>query len=261
LWSLPEGQHEQADSLRLFLAAPVPPQLLGAIEARYGVRVRGVYGMTEVFPLCLQRFADPAVAGAAGTANPSFELQLVDDEDNAVGVGEIGEIVARPLEPHVMFEGYDGRPADTLVQLRNLWFHTGDLARLAEDGNLFFVDRKKDAIRRRGENISSFEVEIALIRHPEVAECAAHAVPSELGEDDVKICVVRTEGSELSEAELGAYCAEQLPRFMVPRYIEFLDALPKTMTGRVRKVELRSRPIGPETWDGGSRTIPMKEAR
>jgi len=149
----------------------------------------------------------------------------------------------------VMFEGYLHRPAETLAQMGNLWFHTGDLGAFDAAGNLSFVDRKKDAIRRRGENISSFEVEQAAMAHPAVAECAAHAVPSELGEDDVKICVVLVPDAEVTEEALAAHCESLLPKFAVPRYVEFVDELPKTPTLRARKHLLRERGVTPTTWD------------
>lgn len=249
VYSLPEDDSDATSSLRLMLAAPIPPALHEQIEQRYNCRVRGVYGMTELFPLCVQHFDDPTSPGSAGRPNPGFDLLVVDGDDRPVASGEPGEIVARPRAPHVMFEGYDNRAEDTLRSLRNLWFHTGDLARMGDNGELYFVDRKKDAIRRRGENISSFQVEAFVNAHPAVAESAAHAVPSEIGEDEVKVCVVPAPGAELSCEELHAYCAESMPRFMVPRYIEILDTLPKTMTGRVRKVELRENALGPNTWD------------
>ena len=249
VWSLPPADADRTAPLRLILAAPIPVALHHAIEERYGCRVRGVYGMTELFPLCLQDYDQPAAPGAAGRPNPMFEIALFDSDDRPVPRGTSGEIVARPRAPHVMFEGYDNRPADTLAALRNLWFHTGDLARFSDEGDLYFVDRKKDAIRRRGENISSFQIESFLINHPAVAECAAHAVPSDLGEDEVKICVVTQGSAEITIAELHQYCAEHMPRFMVPRYYEIVDVLPKTMTGRVRKALLRDNPYNSKTWD------------
>jgi len=175
--------------------------------------------------------------------------RLVDDEDGDVPVGTPGEIVVRPRFPHVMFESYVGRPAETLAQFRNLWFHTGDLGRFDDDGHLSFVDRKKDAIRRRGENISSFEVERSVLAHPAVGECAAHAVASALSEDDVKICVVVKPGEGLTPEGLWEHCAVRMPRFAVPRYIEFVDALPKNVVGRVQKHLLRDRGVTPATWD------------
>ena len=249
LFGLPPDPSDAALPLRLVVAAPIPAELHRAIEERYAVEIGTALGMTEAFPLALSSVGVPTVPGTSGRPNPNFEVVVVDDDDIPVPTGTVGEIVCRPLVPHAMFEGYRNRPEATLEQFRNLWFHTGDLGRFDGEGNLAFSDRKKDAIRRRGENISSFEVEQSILRHPSVAECAAHAVPSPLGEDDVKVCVVLVPGQELPAEDLYAYCAEHLPRFAVPRYIETMDALPKNAVGRVQKMVLRDRPIGAETWD------------
>ena len=190
VWNLPPDPSDADSTLRVLGAAPIPPELHHAIEERYQVKLVTMYGMTEAFPLTVMGVDDPAVPGSAGRPNPGFDVRLFDDNDDEVPAGEVGEIVCRPRRAQAMFQGYDDDPGATLAQMRNLWFHTGDLARFDEDGNIFFVDRKKDAIRRRGENISSFEVETAIGRHPEVADVAVHAVPSPLGEDDVKACVV-----------------------------------------------------------------------
>ena len=249
LLSLPPDPSDAELPIRLISAAPIPPELLGVIEARYTCKVRGVYGMTEAFPVCMQRYDEPAVPGSAGAPGPQFELRVVDDQDCDVGPGEAGEIIVRPRQPQGIFSGYHNRPDETLAQLKNLWFHTGDLARIGEGGNVFFVDRKKDAIRRRGENISSFEVERAVLKHSDVAECAAHAVPSPVGEDDVKVVVVVRAGRDLDPAALLEHCRCELPRFAVPRYLEFVEALPKSVTGRVQKAKLRARPLSDATWD------------
>jgi crotonobetaine/carnitine-CoA ligase len=145
--------------------------------------------------------------------------------------------------------GYVGLPEESMKSWRNGWFHTGDVFRVDTDGNFYFVDRLKDAIRRRGENISSFEVEAIVNRHPDVVESAAVAVPSELGEDDVKVVVVRRVGSDLNEPTLIEFLIPIMPRFMIPRYIEFVDTLPKTPTDRVQKALLRAAGITHRTWD------------
>jgi crotonobetaine/carnitine-CoA ligase len=208
-----------------------------------------MYGLTEAFPVTVQPVADPPLPGGSGRPIPNFEVRLFDDNDADVPVGVPGEIVVRPTSPHSMFEGYAGLADQTLRQHRNLWFHTGDFARWDDSGELVFIDRKKDAIRRRGENISSFEIERAVLQHGAVAECAAVAVPSPLGEDDVKICVMLHAGAALTPSDLHRYCVDALPRFAVPRYIEMVDQLPKTVTGRVQKVKLRDDAAGGRTWD------------
>ena len=163
--------------------------------------------------------------------------------------GEKGEIVVRPKRPHVMFEGYWGRAEATVEATRNLWFHTGDIARLDEDGFLFFVDRKQDYLRRRGENISSFEVESMLMGHGVLADVAVCAVPSAMTEDDLKITATCKEGATITEEELFRWCIDQLPYFALPRYIEFRTELPRSPVGRVLKRTLRDEGVTPTTWD------------
>lgn len=187
--------------------------------------------------------------GSCGKPMDIYEMKLFDDHDSEVPPGEIGEIVFRPREPFIMMSDYYNMPEKTLEAFRNLWFHTGDLARRDEDGYFYFVDRKKDALRRRGENISSFEVERAINTHPDVLESAAVAVPSEVGEDEVKICVVLKPDVTLLPEELIAYCEDRMPYFAVPRFVEFMESLPKTPTERVQKYLLKQAGVTPNTWD------------
>jgi crotonobetaine/carnitine-CoA ligase len=249
LWNLPSDEGDKDLPIRFLSAAPVPKEIYHDIEARYGCRIVTVYGTTEAFPLTYAGVAVDNPPGASGRANPGFEVKIFDDEDNEVPTGTVGEIVCRPRRPHTMFEGYDGRPEATLEQMRNLWFHTGDLGRFDDEGNFTYVDRKKDAMRRRGENISSFEVEQALLRHPAVAEIAAIGVPSELGEDDVMVCVVARPGEAVEIVPFMDFCRERLPYFAVPRYVEICAELPKNAVGRVLKHELRARGVTDATWD------------
>jgi carnitine-CoA ligase len=249
LWNLPRDERDKDLPIRFLSAAPVPKEIYHDIEERYGCRIVTVYGTTEAFPLTYAGIAADNPPGASGRANPGFEVKILDDEDNEVPAGTVGEIVCRPRRPHTMFEGYDGRPEATLEQVRNLWFHTGDLGRFDDDGNFSYVDRKKDAMRRRGENISSFEVEQALLRHPAVAEIAAIGVPSELGEDDVMVCVVAKPGEAVEIVPFMDFCRDRLPYFAVPRYVEVCAELPKNAVGRVLKQELRARGVTDATWD------------
>ena len=244
LWNLPEDDDPK---LRLLGGAPIPAELHHRIQERYGCGIVTMYGMTEAFPLAVWNVTDDAVPGSAGRVSPLFDVRIFDDEDAEVATGEPGEIVCRPRAPHVMFEGYHHNAEATVAQWRNGWFHTGDFGRIDADGVLYFVDRKKDAMRRRGENISSYEVEQTVLKHPAVADVAAHAVPSEFGEDDVKICVVAQE--RVTHEALYEYCAERMPRFAVPRYIELVEDLPRNAVGRVLKYVLRERGVTPQTWD------------
>ncbi len=187
---------------------------------------------------------------AAGVVNDEyFDVRIFDDDDAEVAPGTEGEIVLRPKRPQVMFEGYWGRPDETVRTTRNLWYHTGDIGKIDEDHYLYFVDRKADYLRRRGENIASFEVERILMSQGGLADVAVHAVPSPLTEDDLKITATRKEGATVTEEELFRWCIDQLPYFALPRYIEFRDALPRSPVGRVLKRELRDEGVTPATWD------------
>ena len=188
--------------------------------------------------------------GAAGKPNQhEFEVTLVDDDDHEVPVGTTGEIVCRPRRPNVMFAGYWGRAEETLAVFRNLWFHTGDLGRLDADDFLYFVDRKKDYLRRRGENISSFELERIFHDHEAIADVAVHSVPSNVGEDDVKVTVVLIDEASITEEELCRWAVDHVPYFAVPRYVEFRSDLPRNPVGRVLKYQLREDGVTATTWD------------
>jgi crotonobetaine/carnitine-CoA ligase len=249
LWNLPADERDATLPLRFFSAAPIAKEIYRGIERRYDCNIVTVYGLTEAFPLAYAGVADDNPPGASGRFNPNFDVRIVDEDDADVPCGATGEVVCRPRSSHVMFEAYDGREAATLEQLRNLWFHTGDLGRVDEDGNFYYADRKKDAMRRRGENISSFEVEQALLRYPAVAEVAAIGVPSELGEDDVMVLVVTAADSAIDVEAFMDFCCERLPYFAVPRYVDFVDELPKNAVGRVLKHILRERGVTDATWD------------
>jgi crotonobetaine/carnitine-CoA ligase len=230
-----------------------PSGLSAAFVERFGIEVIEVYGATETGVVTVFEPGSDVRPGSCGRANSAtYDVELFDDDDRPVADGEIGEFVVRPREPWTMLTGYYGRPEETAEAFRNLWFHTGDYGRRDADGFFYFVDRKKDAIRRRGENITSGEVEQAVNAHPAVAENAVIAVPSELGEDEVMSCIVLHPGEQLDFAELTAFLDERLPYFMVPRYLEVLPELPKTANEKVQKVELRRRGdqgITATTWD------------
>jgi crotonobetaine/carnitine-CoA ligase len=248
-----EADHpdQSGHRLRLCAAAPMPPDTDRIWRERFGCATfSGGYGLTEASLISMLPAGAVNKPGAAGKPNThEFEVRIVDDGDDEVPTGTIGEIVARPTGPNLMFAGYWNRPEATLEVLRNLWFHTGDLGRLDEDGFLYFVDRKKDYLRRRGENISSFEMERTVVAHEAVADVAVHAVASEQGEDDVKVTAVLVAGAQLTEEELCRWTAERVPYFAIPRYIEFRTDLPRNPVGRVLKYELRDDGVTPTTWD------------
>jgi carnitine-CoA ligase len=250
LWNRPEDATDADVPVRTVLGAPIPAALQPAMERRWNINFSTLYGVSEAVPLTLAGITAPLEPGTAGQVNGDvFDVRLFDERDNEVPVGEVGEIVCRPLRPHVMFEGYYRNPEATVRVFRNLWFHTGDLGRFDAEGNLSFVDRQKDYIRRRGENISSFDVEQAVVRHPAVTDAAAVAVRSELTEDEVKICVTLAAGEEVTPEGLLAHCIENIPYFAVPRYIEIVGELPRTPSGRVEKYRLRDAGVTAATWD------------
>lgn len=244
---------DDADNpLRIATMVPVIADV-ERFKARFGVEVTTVFNMTETScPLVSDGF-ELGPAGSCGRPRDGYQVRLVDELDREVPPGVLGELVLRSDAPWTQMAGYWKRPEATVAAWRNQWLHTGDGFIRDENDNFFFVDRKKDAIRRRGENISSFEVEAQVNEHPDVIECAAVAVPSELSEDEVKVAVVLHDGAALTASDLHAYLAERMPKFMVPRFIEFLDELPKTPTQKIRKVVLREGGVTAETWDAARR--------
>jgi crotonobetaine/carnitine-CoA ligase len=217
-------------------------------EERFGVRLIEIYGSTEMNIVAYNPWDEPK-AGSCGKPAPNFEVKIVDDDDNELPVGETGEIVARPLEPFSISYGYYKRPEITVEMWRNLWFHCGDRGYFDEDGYLFYVDRKKDVIRRGGENISSYELERQVNSHPLVLESAAIPVPSELGEDEVKVCVVLQPGADVGASELLEHVSELVPRFMAPRYLEFVAELPRTGSLKIEKYKLQQDGLNERTFD------------
>jgi crotonobetaine/carnitine-CoA ligase len=187
---------------------------------------------------------------AAGVTNDEFfDVRIFDDDDNELPRNTDGEIVLRPKRPFVMFEGYWGNAEATVKTNRNYWYHTGDIGRIDDDSYLYFVDRKADYLRRRGENISSFEVEKIVMKHEAVVDVVVHAVPSELTEDDLKLTATLAAGSSVSEEELFKWCVDELPYFALPRYVEFRAELPRSPVGRVLKRVLRDEGVTANTWD------------
>jgi crotonobetaine/carnitine-CoA ligase len=245
------GAPEANTTLRLLGAAPLPVQIDRTIRSRFGVDTfSGAYGVTEASLVSWQPPGVENKPDAAGVINDEyFDVRIFDDDDNELPRGTDGEIVVRPKRPHTMFEGYWGRPEATVATSRNWWYHTGDIGRIDDEGYLFFVDRKADYLRRRGENISSFEVERILMRHPGLADVAVHAVPSALTEDDLKLTATPKEGAAVTEEELFRWCIDELPYFALPRYIELRAELPRSPVGRVLKRHLRDEPPSPTWWD------------
>jgi crotonobetaine/carnitine-CoA ligase len=251
LLNQPPRPDDASRDFRLAIMPAMPAPFQERFEARFGTTVCAeLYGQTEVLGITLSPIGGPRNRRSLGRPGPHLEVRLVDDDDIEVGVGEVGEIVVRSRIPYGMYSGYWGKPEATVEAWRNLWHHTGDYARADESGFITFLDRKKDSLRRRGENISSFELEAAIAAHPDVAQVAVCGVPSPLGEDDIKACLVWTGAEPPEPGKLFAFFTETLPYYAVPRYVEIRDTLPVTeASGRVRKNVLREEGVTPGTWD------------
>jgi crotonobetaine/carnitine-CoA ligase len=249
----PPSSADSDHALRLVVPAPNPAWHDLALRERFGVQtVLPAYGMTEVNIPLWGRVSDPRPGTCGFPYDRYFELRVVDPEtDDVMEPDEVGEIAVRPRVPFGLMSGYDDLPAKTTETWRNLWFHTGDAATMDATGCVTFVDRMNDCIRRRGENISSFEVETAMGKLDGIAEVAAFAVASdgEGTEDEVMLTVVCIDGCSVEPAWVAEQAGRVLPRFAAPRYIEIVDSLPKTQTERIRKDQLRRRGVTAETWD------------
>jgi carnitine-CoA ligase len=244
----PPSDTDRQNPLREIYMIPVLPDIK-AFSERFEVAIYSQYGTTEVGGALVN--PDAVRNPGMGRVVPGYQVRLVDEHDMEVPVGQVGEVVVRTDQPWTTMLGYQGEPQKTADAFRNGWLHSGDAAYKDEDGNYFFADRIKDAIRRRGENVSSLEVELHINQHPSVLESAVVAVPSEHLEDEIRAVVVLAEGVEdapFSEEDLFKYLSQRLPYFMVPRFIEFRSELPKTPTEKVRKADLRSEGSG-NAWD------------
>ncbi|WP_137389671.1 AMP-binding protein [Rhodoligotrophos defluvii] len=231
-----------------------------AFTRRFNVPVYSLFNMTETSCPILTE-ANPAAKGTCGKLRPGVDARLVDENDIEVEIGEVGELILRTDLPWQMNHGYDGAPEATAAAWRNGWFHTGDAFRRDAEGNYFFVDRIKDAIRRRGENISSFEVEAVISQHPDVLDVAVVAVPSEHGENEVLACIVPRAAREIDLPGLIDFCSARMAHFMVPRFVRMYESLPTTPTGKVQKVLLRQAGVDGSTWDREAQGIRLRRER
>jgi crotonobetaine/carnitine-CoA ligase len=239
---------ERSHAVRCALAPGVPANLHAAFEQRSGIHLIDGYGSTET-NFIIGTTAEDRRGGTMGTVRVGYHARIIDQSGGDVPPGQPGELIVSSDEPLAFATGYFAMPDKTTEAFRAGWFHTGDRAVLDPDGYFRFVDRLKDAIRRRGENISSFEVEQVLLSHPDVGNAAVFPVPSELAEDEVMAAIVRRPGSALTEGELCEFCRPRLARFAVPRFIAFVDMLPTTENGKVQKYKLRERGVPAGTWD------------
>ncbi|MBS1889198.1 MAG: AMP-binding protein [Actinobacteria bacterium] len=240
---------ERSHRLRVVNVAPATESYTKAIDERFGFHVIQGYGLTDFGVFIWHQPGETTPVGSCGKPSAGYECTLVDGDGFRVGPGEVGELWVRTTRPGISTQGYWRDPEATLAATSDLWFHTGDLMRRDADGFYFFVDRAKDAMRRRGENISSFEVEEAFLRHPEVTDCAAYAVPSELSEDEVAVAVVLVDGATVTPRELVEFVEPTIPYFALPRFVRLLPTLPRTATEKVRKDLLREAGRTADAWD------------
>jgi len=252
LLAQPATAAEREHRVRIGLGPGVPEAAAAAFAERTGVRLLEGYGSTET-NFVIATAPDSPRGGVMGWLRPGFDARVVDEHDVALPAGVAGELVLRADEPFAFASGYFGKPDQTVEAWRNLWFHTGDRVVRDADGAFRFVDRIKDAIRRRGENISSWEVEQVLTSHAAVAAAAVVPVRSELAEDEVMAAVVVRDGAALDAAELARFCEGRLPAFAIPRYIDLVAELPRTENGKVQKFKLRERGVTPGCWDRAKR--------
>lgn len=234
--------------LRNVMMAPLIPEV-EAFKRRFGVRVRSCFNMTEISVPIVSPGWELPNAESCGRLRAGCQLRIVDAHDQDVPDGTVGELLVRNDDPWTLNIGYWRKPEATVAAWRNLWLHTGDAVRRDSDGNYYFVDRLKDSIRRRGENISSLELEREVLEYDGVAEAAAVGVAAEQLEDEIKVVVVPEAGREITPEGLCAFLEDRVPRYMVPRYVEIADGLPKTPTEKVRKTLLRDAGITATTWD------------
>ena len=259
LMKAPPTARDRDHTLRQAVMVPLAEDA-AEFTARFGVDIYTVFNMTEIScPILSER--NPDVPKTCGRMRAGFDARVVDVHDMEVSHGTVGELMVRADDPWTMNHGYNANPEATARAWRNGWFHTGDAFRRDEAGNFFFVDRIKDAIRRRGENISSFEVEVEIGAHPKVLETAVVGVPSEFGEDEVMAIVTPVPGTEVDPVEIISFLTPRLPHFMVPRYIRFMADLPKTPTQKIEKHLLRQQGITEDTWDRERAGIRLKREK
>jgi crotonobetaine/carnitine-CoA ligase len=241
LWRRPPSEADGSSKLRYVLMGPLIPQV-EAFKERFNLKVRSQFGMTETTAPLVSGIRDDwdlANADSCGRVTPGFHCRVADENDEPVGPGVVGELLVRSDDPWLVMSGYWADAESTAEAFRNQWFHTGDAFRYDEEGNFYFVDRIKDTIRRRGENISSFMVEQTIAEHPDIADCAVVGVASDFTEQEIHAFVVARSGEALDPDEIRRFLDGRLPAFMVPRFWSFVGRLPRTPTQRVRKVELR----------------------
>ena len=250
IYKMPTKEDDAKHLVRLAYGAPVPKDIYWECRRRFNIRFLEPFGLTESGIIAMNFYNEPnPKLGSFGKVADGYEIRIVDNNDYEVPPGEVGEIISRTTRPNLMMAGYYKLPEKTLDASRNLWFHTGDYAFKDHDGYFYFVDRKKDYLRVGGENVSSMQVEATVNTHPHIAESAATGTRTEGGEDAMVLFLVLKPGKSLTPDEFMTWAEERLPRFAMPRYIEFLEQLPKTPTERIEKYKLKERGVSANAWD------------
>lgn len=258
LMKQPERPDDADNPVRIVFDAGCPPDIWPKFEKRFNVEIWEWYGAVDSGVTFNLPVSKGGKLGSIGKPAPLYEVRIVDENGNECPPYVVGEIVTRGILPHMRGPKYTNPEITKEKVDEEGWTHTGDLGYRDEDGFLYFVGRKKDMIRIKGENIAPYEIEKVINAHPKVLECAAIAVPSELAEDEAKVCIVLKEGETMTPEEVWKWCEERLPYFMVPRYVEFKDSLPKTETNRVIKYKLKEEGITPTTFDRLKRGYKLK---
>ena len=240
----PPSERDRDHQVRIVLSAAAPPDLWSEFENRFGVKIVEFYGMVDSPGFLLNT---EGKVGSMGKPFANIDFAVVDDDEQPLPPGQVGEVVFR--HPMGQLTHYHKLPEATAEAYRNGWFHSGDLAVVDEEGWWYYKGRKKESMRRLGENISAWEIETVINQHPDVLESGAHAVKSDLGEDEVKVAIVAQPGVTPTPQSILDFCAGKMAHYAVPRYVEFLDALPKTETHRIQYTALKARGVTPETWD------------
>lgn len=262
IFALPATAGDRNHCLRTICSAPFPRHIARPFEQRFGVRGLEVWGMTEVGIPCWNSIEEPLREGSCGKVDEAhFEFRIVDpDTDEPLPAGCTGEFVVRSKRPWTLMQGYMGMPEATLAAWRNFWFHTGDLGYVDPEGYVYFVDRVADRIRRRAENVSSYDIEVAALTHDAVLEAAAVGIPSEYADDDdIKLCIVPRPDASIDPHQLLAHLAAALPHYMVPRYLEFLAELPRSATNKIQRAVLKRAPYGHAIWDRKAHGVSLRQ--
>lgn len=247
LYSLPRTKDDASNPVKTWHVMPSPVDFYEDFERRFDIKFFPYYGQAEMGIVAYCPMDAPKV-GSVGKPKASLEAKIVDDDEREVPIGEAGELILRPRQPWIMMSGYYNMPRETAEAFRNLWFHTGDIMYYDEDGYLYFVGRKKDAIEKKERKVFGYEIERIVNTHPLVQECAALATAIALGEDEIKLLVVPKGKQQIAPGDLIKFCESRLPSFAVPRFVEIMEQLPKTPYGKIEKYKLAAT-ITPSTWD------------